>query len=58
MCSGFINSRPGREAVEECSLDLIFSSPEPKALSELIGWDSSWRPWVRVSVHTLRHEFL
>ena len=25
----------------------IFSSPEPKALGELIGWDSSRRPSVR-----------
>ena len=25
----------------------VFSSPEPKALGELIGWDSSRRPSVR-----------
>ena len=27
-----------------------FSSPEPKAPGELIGWDSSWRPCVPLSV--------
>ena len=26
---------------------VVFSSPEPKALCELIGWDSSRRPLVR-----------
>ena len=30
----------------------IFSSPEPKALVELIGWDSSLRPSVHPCVHT------
>ena len=28
----------------------VFSSPEPKALGDLIGWDSSRRPCVRPSV--------
>ena len=32
------------------SIECIFSSPEPKALGELIGWDSSWCPSVRASV--------
>ena len=40
----------------------IFSSPEPKAQGELIGWDSSGRPSVRLSVrlpvHTFEHEYL
>ena len=27
---------------------LFFSSPKPKAFSELIEWDSSWRPSVRL----------
>ena len=35
--------------------DKIFSSPELKALSELIGCDSSW---LRPSVHIFRHEYL
>ena len=30
-------------------LGFIFSSPEPKALGELKGWDSSWLPSVRPS---------
>ena len=29
---------------------LVFSSPEPKAQGELIGWESSGRPSVRLSV--------
>ena len=36
----------------------LFSSSEPKALGELLGWDSSRRPSVRPSVHTFRHEYL
>ena len=28
----------------------VFSSPEPKAVRELIVWDSSRRPWVSASV--------
>ena len=31
----------------QCKEMDIFSSPEPKAQDELIGWDSSWRPSVR-----------
>ena len=30
---------------------LIFSSPEPKAQGELIGWDWSGHPSIRLSVH-------
>ena len=40
-----------------CAVSLsktIISSPEPKALGELIGWDSNQRP----SVHTFKHEYL
>ena len=40
------------------NFSFIFSSPEPKALGELIGWDSSRRPRVGWSVHTFRHEYL
>ena len=35
----------------------IFSSPEPKAQGELIVWDSSQRPSVRVSVRPCVHTF-
>ena len=28
----------------------VFSSPEPKAQCELIGWEWSWRPSVLLSV--------
>ena len=30
----------------------VFSSSEPKAHGELIGWDSSWRQSVRLSVRS------
>ena len=33
----------------------LVSSPEPKALGELIVWDSSRRPSARVSFHTFKH---
>ena len=39
----------------------FFSSPQPKALCELIGWDiepASVGPSIRASVHTFRHEYL
>ena len=34
---------------------LLFSPPEPKALGELIGWDLSRRPSVRLSVSSHIH---
>ena len=37
---------------------LHFSSHEPKALSELIGWDSSRRQCIRPSVHTFKYKYL
>ena len=41
---------PGRVDIEGCSLHLIhFSSPEPKAPVELIGWNLSPRPSFRLS---------
>ena len=40
----------------------IISSPKPKAQGELIGWESSGRLSVRLSVplsvHTFKHEYL
>ena len=36
----------------------IFSSPEPMAPGELLGWNSSRRPSVRRSCHTFKHEYL
>ena len=74
LTSTFVNSKDPDEMQHDASFhqglhcykgkknlqtkEYIFSSPEPKALSELIGWDSSRRPCVRVSVHTFRHEYL
>ena len=40
------------ERTDEMTNGDIFSSPEPKAQGELIGWESSGRPSVRPSVHT------
>ena len=36
----------------------IFSSPEPKAPGELLGWDLSRRQYVHRSVYTFKHEYL
>ena len=51
------------KSAPHCRLDqanpvLLFSSPEPKALSELIGWDFSRRSSIGASVNTLKHEYL
>ena len=44
---------PNRERLDAKEIALTFSSPEPKALGELIGWDSSRRRSVRPSVTIL-----
>ena len=36
----------------------VYSSPEPKAPSELIGWDSNRRQFVHLRVITFKHEYL
>ena len=43
---------------DELYCSSLFSSPESKAQGELIGWESSGRPSVRLSVHTFKHEYL
>ena len=40
------------------NVEAVISSPKPKVLGELIGWDSSRRLCVRASVRTFRHEYL
>ena len=58
----YLHARLLKVLSEGSNFDNVFSSPEPKSQGELIGWELSGRPSVRLSVrpsvHTFKNEYL